>query len=115
MLQYRAPIRDIQFALHELLNVEAHYASIPAYTEATRELVDSIIEAGAKFAEEELSPLNRIGDEEGCRLENGHVSTPRDSRRPMPTMFPWDMAPLPRRLNMVVKACRHRWALSSVK
>lgn len=77
MLQYRAPIRDIQFALHELLNVEAHYASIPAYTEATRELVDSIIEAGAKFAEEELSPLNRIGDEEGCRLENGHVSTPK--------------------------------------
>lgn len=77
MLQYRAPIRDIHFALHELLNVDAHYASIPTYSEATRELVDSIIEAGAKFAEEELSPLNRIGDEEGCRLEDGRVLTPK--------------------------------------
>ncbi|MDE2421297.1 MAG: acyl-CoA dehydrogenase C-terminal domain-containing protein [Gammaproteobacteria bacterium] len=76
MLQYRAPIRDIQFALHELLNITPHYNAIPAYSEMSRELIDSVIEAGAKFAEEELSPLNRIGDEEGCRLEDGNVITP---------------------------------------
>lgn len=76
MLQYRAPIRDIKFALHELLNITDHYALIANYAEASRELVDSVIEAGAKFAEEELSPLNRIGDEQGCRLENGQVITP---------------------------------------
>lgn len=76
MLQYQAPLKDIHFALHELLNISAHYAAIPAYVDASRELVDSVIAAGATFAEQELSPLNRIGDEQGCRLEGGHVLTP---------------------------------------
>lgn len=77
MPQYRAPIRDIQFALHELLDVQSHYAAIPSYSEVTRELVDSVIEAGSRFAEDELSPLNQPGDEEGCRFEGGAVYTPK--------------------------------------
>lgn len=74
---YRAPVRDIQFALHELLEVEKHYAALPAYAEVNRELIDSIIDAGAKFAQEELSPLNQPGDEEGCHLLDGVVTTPK--------------------------------------
>ncbi len=77
MTQYKAPLRDIQFVLHEVLNVEQHYAGIPAYAETNRELVDSIIEAGAQFAENELSPINRNGDEEGCHFEDGVVTTPK--------------------------------------
>ena len=77
MPQYRAPVRDIQFALHELLEVEKHYESLPAFAEVNRELVDSIIDAGAKFAEEELSPLNQSGDAEGCLLQDGKVTTPK--------------------------------------
>ena len=77
MPNYRAPLRDIQFALHELLRIEEHYAALPAYQDVNRELVDSIVDAGAKFAQEELSPLNQSGDEEGCVLRDGCVITPR--------------------------------------
>ena len=75
--QYKAPIRDMQFVLHEMLDVEKHYQSIPAYAETNRELVDSVLEAVAQFAEGELSPINRSGDEEGCTWNNGEVTTPK--------------------------------------
>ncbi|MFZ5560042.1 MAG: acyl-CoA dehydrogenase C-terminal domain-containing protein [Pseudomonadota bacterium] len=74
---YKAPLRDMQFVLHELLELERHYQSIPAFAETSRELVDSVLEAGAQFAENELAPLNRSGDEEGCGFDNGVVTTPK--------------------------------------
>ncbi|MCD6061823.1 MAG: acyl-CoA dehydrogenase, partial [Moraxellaceae bacterium] len=77
MPQYKAPLRDMQFVLHDLLEVEKHYQSIPAFAETNRELVDSVLEAAAQFAENELSPINRTGDEEGCGFDNGVVTTPK--------------------------------------
>jgi alkylation response protein AidB-like acyl-CoA dehydrogenase len=77
MALYKAPLRDMQFVLHELLEVEKHYAAVPAYAEVNRELVDSVLEAGAQFAENELSPINRSGDEEGCHYDDGVVTTPK--------------------------------------
>ena len=77
MALYKAPLRDMHFVMHELLEVEKHYAAIPAYAETNRELVDSVLEAGAQFAENELSPINRSGDEEGCHWDNGVVTTPK--------------------------------------
>ncbi|HEX4870328.1 MAG TPA: acyl-CoA dehydrogenase C-terminal domain-containing protein [Moraxellaceae bacterium] len=74
---YKAPLRDMQFVLHEMLNVEQHYQSIPPFAETNRELVDSVLEAVAQFAEGELSPINRSGDEEGCTWNNGEVTTPK--------------------------------------
>ncbi|MEN9431037.1 MAG: hypothetical protein RJA86_1896, partial [Pseudomonadota bacterium] len=77
MAQYKAPLRDMQFVLHDMLNIENHYASIPAFADTNRELVDSVLEAGAQFCENELSPINRSGDEEGCQYNDGEVSTPK--------------------------------------
>ena len=77
MAQYKAPLRDMQFVLHDVLNVEQHYASIPVFADTNRELVDSILENGAKFCENELSPINRSGDEEGCQFNDGEVTTPK--------------------------------------
>lgn len=74
---YQAPLRDMRFVLHELLNVEQHYATIPAFAEVSCELIDSILDVGARFAEQELSPLNRSGDEEGCHYHDGTVTTPK--------------------------------------
>lgn len=76
-MQYKAPIRDIKFVMHELLNFEDHYKTIPAYAETDKDTLDSFVEAGASFAENELSPLNRSGDEEGCTFNNGVVTTPK--------------------------------------
>jgi len=77
MAQYKAPLRDMQFVLHDMLNIENHYASIPAFADTNRELVDSVLEAGAQFCENELSPINRSGDEEGCQFDDGVVTTPK--------------------------------------
>jgi alkylation response protein AidB-like acyl-CoA dehydrogenase len=76
MAQYKAPLRDMQFVLHEVLEVEKHYKSIPHFAEVDRDLVNSVLETGAQFAENELSPINRSGDEEGCTWNDGEVTTP---------------------------------------
>lgn len=77
MNQYKAPLRDIQFVLYDLLKVEQLYGSLPAYAETNRELMDSILEAAAQFAENEVAPINRSGDEEGCGFDEGVVTTPK--------------------------------------
>jgi alkylation response protein AidB-like acyl-CoA dehydrogenase len=78
MAQFTPPVRDIQFVLHELLNVEATLAQLPAHAQIKRDLIDQVHEEGGKFCAEVLFPINRSGDEEGCRHEgNGVVKTPK--------------------------------------
>jgi alkylation response protein AidB-like acyl-CoA dehydrogenase len=72
---YQAPLDDMRFVLHELLGPE-RLSRLPGYEEATPDLIDSVLEAAATFVTERLLPLNRSGDEEGSRLENGVVRTP---------------------------------------
>jgi len=78
MPEYKAPLREIKFVMDELLDMPAHYASVPAYAEtATPDMVDAIINEGAKFCEQVLAPINRAGDMEGCtRHDDGSVTTP---------------------------------------
>ena len=76
MPDYKAPLRDLRFVRNELLGYEAHYASLPDAQDATPDMVDAILEEGAKFCEQVLSPLNRIGDEQGCTLTETGVTTP---------------------------------------
>ncbi len=76
MPEYRAPVRDIQFALYDVLAAEQHYERINA-EEANRELIDAIIAEGGKFAQEVLAPLNQSADEEGCQFDQGVVTTPK--------------------------------------
>jgi len=76
MPSYKAPLRDIDFVVNEVLDTEAIYQSLPGYEEATPDLMSAIIEEGAKFAENVLSPLNQSGDEEGCTWSEDGVKTP---------------------------------------
>jgi alkylation response protein AidB-like acyl-CoA dehydrogenase len=75
MPQFKAPIADIQFLLNDWLAVDQHYLNIGAEG-MDAELINEIIAQGAKFAEEAVAPLNREGDEEGCKLVDGSVTTP---------------------------------------
>ena len=75
MTVYRAPQRDMRFVLHELLEVE-QLSRLPGYEEASADVIDAVIEEGAKFCENVLFPINRTGDEQGCVYENGVVRTP---------------------------------------
>ncbi len=77
MPMYKAPLRDTQFLLHDVFDYSSHYASLSNGEDATPDMVDAILGECARFCEEVLSPLYQSGDEEGCRLENGEVKTPK--------------------------------------
>lgn len=77
MPDYKAPLRDISFVMNELLESEKLYQSLPGYEEATADLMNAIVEEGAKFSENVLSPLNQSGDEEGCLWSEDGVTTPK--------------------------------------
>ena len=76
MPTYTAPVRDMQFILHELLKIDRYHDLIPGFAEATPDTVAAILEGAAQLSQEVLQPLNAVGDREGCRLENGAVITP---------------------------------------
>jgi len=77
MTTYKAPLRDMQFVMQDLLNYEKHYESLPACDEVNQELIDAILGEASKFSEDIIAPLNAVGDEKGCEmLEDGEVRTP---------------------------------------
>ncbi|WP_317931088.1 acyl-CoA dehydrogenase C-terminal domain-containing protein [Halioxenophilus sp. WMMB6] len=76
MPEYKAPLRDIQFAIQEVLNYEQHYQNLPGAEEASPDMVAAILEEAAKFCEQVISPLNPVGDREGCQWQAGVVTTP---------------------------------------
>jgi alkylation response protein AidB-like acyl-CoA dehydrogenase len=66
----------MQFVLHELLDAERSFAELPGGDEASADIIDAILEEGAKLCENVIFPTNRPGDIEGCRFDNGEVHTP---------------------------------------
>ena len=77
MPEFKAPLRDIRFLLHEVLDYDGHYKTLPNGGEATRDVVDAIVEECGRFSEEVIAPLYQSGDEEGCTLKDGKVTTPK--------------------------------------
>ena len=74
MPSYTAPTKDLQFVLHDVLGVS--HSDIPGYDELDAETTAAILEEAGKLSEQVLAPLNPVGDEQGCSLENGVVRTP---------------------------------------
>ena len=77
MSTYHAPLHDMRFVLFDLLGCETLFARL-GFADATRDVIDAVLEEGARFAETVLAPLNRIGDEAGCHYDaaTGAVTTP---------------------------------------
>ncbi|MCK8602786.1 acyl-CoA dehydrogenase [Desulfoferrobacter suflitae] len=67
--------RDIKFVLYEQLHVE-ELCKYPAYSDFSQELFDMVIDQAEKLAEKELYPANKLGDQQGCRFEDGVVRAP---------------------------------------
>ena len=74
-MAYKAPVRDLTFILNEVLEID-RYANQPGFQDVSSDLVQQILEEGAKFSEEVIAPLNKVGDQEGCTWDNGKVTGP---------------------------------------
>ena len=74
MPSYLAPTKDLQFVLHEVLNVSGQ--DVPGYDELDEGFTGAVLEEAGKIAAEVLHPLNAVGDTQGCTLENRVVRTP---------------------------------------
>ncbi len=78
MPSYTAPVDDMQFLLHEVLDVSR--SDVPGYDELEPDFTRAVLEEAGKISSDVLAPLNMVGDREGCRLENGVVRTPTGFR-----------------------------------
>ena len=76
MSNYVAPLKDISFVLKHVVGL-ADVGKLPGCEEVSEDLVDAILSEAGKFSGEVLGPLNRSGDEEGARIANGVVTTPK--------------------------------------
>ena len=74
MPSYVAPIKDMQFVMHDVLGISG--MDIPGYGDLDEEFTGAILDAVGQLASEVIHPLNMVGDRQGCTLENGVVRTP---------------------------------------
>ncbi|HEY2757330.1 MAG TPA: acyl-CoA dehydrogenase C-terminal domain-containing protein, partial [Pseudolabrys sp.] len=76
MPSYKAPVEDALFLLNDVFQLE-RYGNLPGFADASPDLVEAVLREAGKFSEEVLTPLNRVGDTEGCtRHDDGGVTTP---------------------------------------
>jgi alkylation response protein AidB-like acyl-CoA dehydrogenase len=73
-MSYVAPVRDIRFVLNELADLNGVLA-LPGFEEVSTDLVDAVLEENARFVEQVVAPLNRAGDTQPARWNNGGVTT----------------------------------------
>lgn len=76
MIEFKAPLRDISFVRDEVLDFPGLWSKLPGCQDITPDTTKAILEELGKFCENELAPLNRIGDQQGCRLQGTEVKTP---------------------------------------
>ena len=76
VFEYHAPLRDMQFNLHEVFQISSRFADLDLNDELSEELINSVLEEAGKIAETLMAPLNQRGDELGCQFDNGQVRTP---------------------------------------
>ena len=75
MSSYVAPLKDMKFVINELAGLD-EVSKLPGCEEVNAELVDAVLGEAAKFAQEVLEPLNRVGDKEGAKLADHVVTSP---------------------------------------
>ena len=74
MADYHAPLKDMQFLLHEVVGLD-RVAHLPGCEEVTPDLVNAILDESNKFMSSVLAPLNWSGDTAGSKWDDGKVTT----------------------------------------
>jgi hypothetical protein len=76
MPTYKAPVEDALFLLNDVFHIE-RYGNLPGFSDASPDVVEAVLREAAKLSEDVLTPLNRVGNTEGCtRNADGSVTTP---------------------------------------
>ena len=75
-MQARQTLADIQFLLTEVLQAPAQWQALAPFAETDAELAVQVLDEAAKFVDTAIAPLQRVGDEVGCRFDAGKVHTP---------------------------------------
>ncbi|HEY9557873.1 MAG TPA: acyl-CoA dehydrogenase [Acidimicrobiales bacterium] len=76
MAEYTAPLRDMRFVLEHVVDLDA-VTALAKYADVDRDAVYSVLEENARFMEDKVAPLNRVGDLVGSvRNDDGTVTTP---------------------------------------
>ncbi|WP_443612794.1 acyl-CoA dehydrogenase C-terminal domain-containing protein [Acinetobacter pseudolwoffii] len=73
---YNAPLADMKFILNDVFNAEQFWQANENLAHLDAATAEAILEEMAKFSQNVTLPLNRTGDEEGAKIENGNVTTP---------------------------------------
>jgi alkylation response protein AidB-like acyl-CoA dehydrogenase len=74
---YNINRRDIHFVLFEQLCIDEEFKGIERFADFDRDLYETLIDEASKIATEVYWPLNKVGDEVGCTLDNdGNITTP---------------------------------------
>jgi hypothetical protein len=71
MAIYTPPLRDMQFVMHELLNVTDDLKAMPSHADMDADTINAVLEEGGKFAADVLLPLNISGDTERLQARHG--------------------------------------------
>lgn len=82
---FKAPLEDMRFLLNDVYNMPVLWQQMSGTQEVSADLADAILEEGAKLVENVVFPLLRSGDEEGCSVSNGVVTTPKGFREAFAT------------------------------
>ena len=77
MTDYKAPLDDIRFVMKDVFDVQSLWQSLEGLEDADEETADAVLEEAAKVCEQEIAPLDREADEQGCRWEDHKVISPK--------------------------------------
>lgn len=76
MAEYKVPLKDMSFLLHEVFKADEMWGKLPKLAEQVdKDTSQAILQECAKIAEQELSPIARQGDEIGVSFKDGNVTT----------------------------------------
>ncbi|OIR23286.1 MAG: acyl-CoA dehydrogenase [Marine Group III euryarchaeote CG-Epi3] len=81
MVKYKAPLREYEFVLREVLQIERELGSYPEYSEATWDMIEMISEQFGKINEDYWLPSAKEGDEVGVTFNDGEVVVPETMKK----------------------------------
>ncbi len=77
MSDYRTPLDDIRLTLDAITNISS-ICDLPGYEHVDPETIDGMLDELGRFVAEVIGPVDRVGDQEGCSVEDGVVTMPEE-------------------------------------